>query len=117
MSFLCLTLASVGRVAGLLSLKHPEDFAFGKDQKLIAIDLYRAAAVLAKHHFVTDFYVEGTDFAVVESLTGAHGEHFALARLLRGGIRQNDAAGGLGLFFEARAADGSSLPCISLTRS
>src|SRR5690606_32080430 len=55
---------------------------------------------------------------VVQHSAGAHGNDFALIRLLGGGTRQHDAACSLGFFFAAADYDAATqrtkLPCRSL---
>src|SRR5687768_13959903 len=76
------------------------DVFFAHHQQLVAVDLDGAAGVLAEEDLVADLHVDGGDFSIVVLLAGADGEHFALVGLLGGGVGDDDAGGGLTLFFQ-----------------
>src|SRR5262245_50779763 len=89
--------AIVGRPVGaedsLRQLR--EDVALAEDLEFLAVHLDVGAAVLAVQDGVADLDREGDAVAVVVELAGTGGDDLPLLRLLLGGVRQQDAAGGL----------------------
>src|SRR2546425_9693935 len=76
---------------GLL-LDDAEDVFLAHHEVLLAVDLDLGARVLGEEHPVTGLDVQRADLAVFEDLAVAHGDHFALDRLLLGGVGDDDAA-------------------------
>ena len=70
-----------------------------------AIDLDLGAAPLAEQHAVAGLDVEGNDLAGLVARAGTDGDDLALHRLLFGSVGNDDAAGGLGVFFDAANDD------------
>src|SRR3954468_21384532 len=88
-------------VCGRLSVHDGHDVFLAHHEELVAVDLDGRARVLAEQDLVAHLDVDGGDLAVVVLLAGADGEHFALVGLLGGGVGDDDAGGGLPLFFQA----------------
>jgi hypothetical protein len=76
------------------------DVFLAHNKELFTINLNGRAGVLAEQNLVANFHVNWRNFAVFVFLAWANGEHFTLVWLLSGGIRDNDAGGGLPLFFK-----------------
>ena len=81
----------------------PSRSEFLEDQKILAIDLNLRAGPLAKQNAVPRLHVERLQFAALVARAGSDGDHFALLRLLFGGVGNNDAA--LGLFLALHAPE------------
>src|SRR5947209_1459376 len=79
----------------VLGVDDGHDVFFAHHQQLVAVDLHGRAGVLAEEHLVADLQVDGSDLAIIVLLARADGEHFALVRLLGGGVGDDDAGGGL----------------------
>src|SRR3954447_920582 len=77
------------------------------DQEILAIDLDLGARPLAEQDDVADLQIERDELAGFIAATGADGDDLALARLLFGGVRNDDAAGGL--FFGIDALDDNAV--------
>ncbi|CRI65345.1 hypothetical protein THIOKS12330042 [Thiocapsa sp. KS1] len=77
------------------------DVFFAHHQELVAVELHFGAGILAEQHAIADLHIQRAALAVVEDLALAHGDDLALDRLLGGGVRDHDAAGGRALFFHA----------------
>ena len=60
---------------------------------------------LAEQHAVAGLDVERNDLAALVAGAGADGDDLALHRLFLGGIGNDDAAGGLGVFLDAAHDD------------
>src|SRR5215813_7643792 len=89
------------RVDGLLALDDGHHVFFTHDHELFTVHLHFGAAVLAEQDLVADLEVERANFAVLQNLALAVGDHLPEDRLLSRGIRDHDATGGLTLFFFA----------------
>src|ERR1700704_1152750 len=83
------------------ALEHPHDVALLHDQVLDAIDLDLGAGPLAEQHAVAGAHVDRDELAALVTTAGADGHDLALRRLLLGGIRNDDAAGGALLGIDA----------------
>src|SRR6185437_12284198 len=84
-----------------LALDDAHDVAFLHDDQLFAVELDLGAGPLAEQHPVARLDVERMEFAILTPRAGADGDDLALLRLLLGGVRDDDPAGGLFLLFEA----------------
>src|SRR5580700_3189698 len=73
-------------------LQHAEDVVLAQDEPFFAVDLDLGPAVLAEEHTIADLDVELPDASILQDLAVADGDHFALDRLLLGGVRNDDAA-------------------------
>src|SRR5260370_23449951 len=85
---------SGGLLLGRGALEHAHDVAFLHDQVIDAVDLDLGAGPLAEQHAVAGMYVDRDELAALVTAAGADGHDLALRRLLLGGIRNDDAAGG-----------------------
>src|SRR3954471_8021154 len=85
------------------SADDPEDVAFLHDQQVLAVDADLGARPFAEQDLVAGLDLERVDFASLVTSAGAGGDDLALLRLFLGGIRNDDAAGGL--LFGLDAAD------------
>src|SRR5579859_5454052 len=83
-----------GRSKRLLAFDHSHDVLFTHDYQFVAIHLHSGSAVLAKEDLVADLDVERTDFAILQNLALADGNHLAEDRLLGCRVRDHDAAWG-----------------------
>src|SRR5262249_7100636 len=68
--------------------------------QFFALDLDGLPGVLAEQDPVPDLEIDRPDFAVVQKLALSDREDFALVGLLSRGIGNDNAGGGLALFFE-----------------
>src|SRR5208283_5830516 len=84
--------SAVENSAKHLLLHDAQDFLFAHDQELVPVQLDLGARVLAEQDRVARLHVQREDLALVVRLALAHGDHFALLRLLFGCIRNDDAA-------------------------
>src|SRR5262249_10262871 len=82
-----------------LFLDDGHDVVFTHDQQIFAVDFHLGARVLAEQHLVALLEIERPDFAVLEDLALTDRDYLALDRLLGSGVGNDDAAGGLSLFF------------------
>lgn len=88
-----------------------EDVGFVDDEDVVAVELHFRAAVLGDEDLVADLDGEerGHVFAFVV-FAGAKCEHFSFLRLFFGGVRKEDATGGLffagGALHEDAASEG-----------
>src|SRR5262245_18305671 len=80
---------------------HAHDVGFLHDQELVAVELDLRARPLAEQHLVARLHVDRDQLAALVAAPWADGDDLALHRLLLGGIRNDDAAGGLFLGFNA----------------
>src|ERR1700743_2105764 len=87
--------------ARCLLLDDGEEVFFAHHEQFVAVDLDGLAAVLAEQHAIADLDVQDDEVALVIALARAHGQDFALIRLLGGGVGDDDARGGLGFLFQA----------------
>src|SRR5262249_985531 len=71
------------------------------DEELIALHLHRLARVLAEQHAIADLDVDRNQLAVLVFLALAYRDDLALVGLLRSGVRNDDAPGGLAFLFNA----------------
>ena len=78
-----------------------QDVAFLHDQKVFAIELDLGARPFAEQDLVASTDIERRDIAIFGLGTGTHRDDFALLRLLFCGIRDDDAACGFFVFFDA----------------
>src|SRR3954466_1108912 len=87
---------------GRLAVAHDlrQNVGLAQDQELVALDLHLGTAVLREDDRVADGDLERHDVAAVVLATGTDGKDGAALRLLLGGIRQDDAAGGHVLLVE-----------------
>src|SRR5512134_1374910 len=92
-----------GEQAGGSALEHAHDVGLLHDEELLAIDLDLGAGPFAEQHLVALLDVERREFAGFVACAGPHRDHFALLRLLGGGVGDYDTSGSLG--FAADALD------------
>src|SRR5262245_1573803 len=90
-----------------LLLQHPHDVALLHDEELLPVDLHLGARPLAEQDLVALLYVERDELPGLVAGARAGSDDLALLGLLRSGIRDNDAAGRLGLGLHA--ADGHAV--------
>src|ERR1700704_3073869 len=83
--------------------EHPHDVGLLHDQEILAVDLHLGARPLAEQHPVADLQINGNELAGLVAATRADADDLALRGLFLGGIRNDDAAGGL--FFGLNALD------------
>src|SRR5687768_4333961 len=79
------------------SADDPEDVAFLHDQQVLAVELDLGAGPFAEQDLVARLDVERGHRAVLGAGAGADRDDLAFLRLLLGGVRNDDSAGG-GLF-------------------
>src|SRR5947208_5566284 len=84
---------------GLFENAH--DVAFLHDQEIDAVDLDLGARPLAEQHALADLEVDRDQLAGLIAAARPHGDDLALARLLLGGVGNDDAAGRLRLGIDA----------------
>src|SRR5216683_5983706 len=94
-SILC-SLSSV-----LRSVEHAHDVGFLHDQEILAVELHLGAGPFSEQHFIANLEIDGDQLADIVATAGAGRHDLALLRLLARGIRNDDAAGGLFLGFDA----------------
>src|SRR5262249_16892187 len=82
------------------SLHHRKNVVFRHDQVFFAFDGDFVARIRREQNAIALLHLEASAFAVFQELSVAQAQHFALTRLLLGGVGENDAAGGLFLGFE-----------------
>src|SRR5581483_7144781 len=82
-------------------LEHAENVALLHDQQVLAVDLHFGAGPLAKQHRVPGLEVDRRQLAALVTAARADGDDLALARLFLRGIRDDDAAGGFLVGFNA----------------
>src|ERR1700761_2488380 len=85
------------------ALDDAHDVGLLHDEELFAVDLYLVAAPLAEQDPVAGLEIERNELAAFVSGARANRDHFALLRLLLGGVRDDDAA--LRLFLAFNATD------------
>src|SRR5450631_4306315 len=94
--------SSGGLLAGHgAAFENPHDVALLHDQDLDAVDLDLAARPLAEQHPVADRKIDGDELAGLVAAARPDREDLALRGFLLGGVRNDDAAGGLGLGVDA----------------
>src|SRR4051794_5066768 len=84
-----------------LLLQHAHDITLLHNEELLAVDLDLGAGPLAEQDAVARLQVDRHQLAGLIARAGADGDHFALLRLLGGGVGYDDAAGRLGLALDA----------------
>lgn len=72
---------------------------------LLIANLDRRATILRDQHAVAGLDTHGHALALLVEETGSDGEDLALVQLLDAGLREEDAAGGLGLGLNALHED------------
>src|SRR4029079_522457 len=87
--------------AQLISGQHAHDVGFLHDEELLAIELHLGAGPLAEQNAVTGPQLGFDQIAAFVTSTRAYRDHFALRGLLLRRIRNDDAAFGLLLGFDA----------------
>src|SRR4029078_8426645 len=87
--------------AQLISGQHAHDVGFLHDEELLAIELHLGAGPLAEQNAVTGPQLGFYQIAAFVTSTRAYRDHFALRGLLLRRIRNDDAAFGLLLGFDA----------------
>src|SRR3974390_2401512 len=80
---------------------HAHNVALFHDQVLDAVELDLGARPLSEQHAIADLYVERDQLAGLVAAAPAAGDDLPLARLLFGGVRNDDAASGLFLGIDA----------------
>src|SRR5436190_8761657 len=94
-----------GSLRGLLAgdglFENAHDVAFLHDQEIDAVDLDLGARPLAEQHALADFQVDRNQFAALVAAARADSHDLTLRGLLLGGVRNDDAAGGLLLGIDA----------------
>src|SRR6202023_2560383 len=81
--------------------EHAHDVGLLHDQEILTVELDLGARPLAEQHLVADLEVDRDELAVLVAAAGADCEDLALRGLLLGGVRNDDAAGGLVLGVDA----------------
>src|SRR5262245_10376537 len=76
-------------------LQYAHDVALFHDQQLLAVDLDLGAGPFAEQDAVADLEIDWDQLAGLVAAAGADRDDLALARLLLGGVGDDDAAGGL----------------------
>lgn len=76
-----------------------------EERVLLLADLDGASTVLRDQHTIPFRHAHGYPFAIFVERTGTHGEDFCFIEFLDGGFREEDAAGGLRLGFDALDED------------
>lgn len=76
-----------------------------EERVLLLANLDRAAPVLRHQHLVSRLYRARHALALAVEAARPDGEHLGLVELLDGGLGEEDAAGGLGLGFDALDED------------
>src|SRR5215475_10521575 len=84
---------------------HAHDVGLLHDQELLAIELDLGAGPLAEQDPVAGFHLQRNQLAGLVASARPDGDDLAFLRLLLGGIRNDDAAPGLFLAFEAADDD------------
>src|SRR5215475_3705819 len=92
---------SLAAISGSSLLADAEDVVLADDEVLLALDLDLGAGVLVEEHPVAPLDLERLELAVLEHLALADGDHLALARLLLGGVGDDDPSLGLLLLLDA----------------
>src|SRR5580704_289204 len=95
--------ASGGLPAGADAFEHAHDVALLHDQEILAVDLDLGAGPFAEKDAVAGLHIKRNELAALVTRAGAHGDDFALLRLLFCGVGNDDPA--LGLLFAFEAAD------------
>src|ERR1043165_5248049 len=104
-------LTSLAAMWGLLlrlqlkSGDHAHDVGLLHDQEILAVELHLGARPLAEQHAVAGLHVHRDQLAGLVAPARADGDHLALLRLLLGGVRNDDAALGLLVGFDAADDD------------
>src|SRR4051812_1442653 len=80
---------------------HAHDVGLFHDQEVLAIDLHFGARPLAEQHTVARLEIDRDQLAVFVAPTGPDSDDLAFGRLLLGGVRNDDAALGLLIRFDA----------------
>src|SRR5215468_10721969 len=83
------------------SSEHAHDVGFLHDQEILAVELHLGSGPFSEQHLVADLEIDGDQFAGLVATAGASRNDLALLRLFARGIRNDDAAGGLFLGFDA----------------
>src|SRR5215212_4177986 len=84
---------------------HAHDVGLLHDQEILALDLHLGARPLAEQHAVASLHVDRDQLAVLVTPARADSNDLALRRLLLGSIRNDDAALGLLVGFDAADHD------------
>src|SRR5580704_7850860 len=85
---------------GLRGAELRQDFFLAQDQQVFVVNLDFGAAILAKQNPVSNFHVEGNEFALF-ALAGTDGDYFAFLLLFLGGVGNDDAALDAFFFFNS----------------
>src|SRR5690606_5345219 len=97
------------RSGGLLQrgglLDHAHHVAFLHDQQVLAVEPDLGAGPLAEQDTVADLDVERLDLAGLVARAGTDGDDLAFARLLPGGVGDDDTTGGFLVGFDAANQD------------
>src|SRR5689334_6876205 len=83
-----------------LGLDDAQQVGLLHDQVVLIVDPDLGARPLAEQHPVTRLDIEPLDLAPFVPGAGADGDHLAFLRLLLGGVRDDDAACGLGFLLD-----------------
>src|SRR5215831_16759843 len=81
--------------------EHAHDVGFLHDQQILAVELDFGAGPFSEQHLVSDLHIDRGQLPRLVAGAGAGREDPALLRLLARGVRNDDAAGGLLLGFDA----------------
>src|SRR5215510_12179048 len=87
--------------AVLCSGEHAHDVGFLHDQQILAVELDFGAGPFSEQHLVSDLHIDRGQLPRLVAGAGAGRKDPALLRLLARGVRNDDAAGGLLLGFDA----------------
>src|SRR5215467_1368491 len=84
---------------------HAHDVGLLHDQEFLAVELDLGARPFAEQHPVARLHVDRDQLAGLVAAARADGDDLAFLRLLLGGVRDDDAAGGLLLGIDAAHDD------------
>src|SRR5258706_12664525 len=81
--------------------EHAHDVGFLHDQEIVAVELHLGAGPFSEQHLIANLEIDGDQLAGLVATAGAGCENLARLRLRARRIRNDDAAGGLFLGFDA----------------
>src|SRR4029079_11940167 len=93
--------ASGGCLSGGLSFDHTHDVGFLHNQVFDTVDLDFVARPLAEQDRLADLHVDGNELAALVAAARTDRDNLALHGLLLSGVGDDNAALGLGIFFNA----------------
>src|SRR6185312_2850903 len=81
--------------AGTSGRDDAHDVGFLHDEEFLTIELHLGAGPFAEQDAVAGLHIQRHDLALLVPRAGTDGDHFAFHRLFLGGVRDDDATGGL----------------------